>query len=304
MAQKKAMFATFVILLLFPCLSMFTFFMYNNHFKRSLFIKLPEANCKQNPPFLVLLVTTTHQQQKVRMAIRTTWGKEQLIHGKRVVTFFLLGTSPNPKDLISEEFATYKDFIQKDFLDTYYNLTLKTLMGLEWITQYCPQTHYVMKTDTDMFVNPFYLVELLMRKNQTSNLFTGFLKPNDSPIRNVQSKWYVSKAEYDGDKYPPFCSGTGYVFSVDVAQKIYNISFSIPLFKLEDVYVGICLDRLNITLKELHQKTVFFASKHPFSVCAYRKLVTSHGFQPQEITLYWEALQRTQEERCKRRTMM
>ncbi|XP_018408198.1 PREDICTED: beta-1,3-galactosyltransferase 5-like [Nanorana parkeri] len=298
MARKKVIFVTF---LLFPCLSMIAFFMYNDGLKRNNFKKLPEANCKQNPPYLVLLVTTAHDQKKVRMAIRNTWGKERLIHGKRVVTYFLLGTSSTPsteEDPISEELNTYKDFIQKDFRDTYYNLTLKTLMGLEWVTQYCPQTHYIMKTDTDMFVNTFYLVELLMRKNQTSNLFTGFLKLNDAPIRDVRSKWYISRKEYDGDKYPPFCSGTGYVFSVDVAQRIYKISFSVPFFKLEDVYMGMCLDKLNITLQELHQKRVFLLSKHTFSVCAFRNLVTLHGVQPQKITLYWDALQRTQDERC------
>ncbi|KAM5180199.1 beta-1,3-galactosyltransferase 5-like [Mantella aurantiaca] len=278
------------------------FFIYNDGLKRSLFMKVPEFHCKQNPPFLVLLVTTTHGQKEVRMAIRKTWGMERLIHGKRVVTFFLLGNTSTPstdKDFrLSKELNTYKDIIQKDFKDTYYNLTLKTLMGLEWITHYCPQTRYVMKTDTDMFVNTFYLVELLLRKNQTSNFFTGFLKRNDHPIRNVHSKWYVSKEEYNGDKYPPFCSGTGYVFSVDVAQRIYNIASSVPFLKLEDVYIGMCLDKLNITLQELHQRRVFFPSKPPFSVCTYKKLVTSHGVRPKAITLYWEALLRAQDEDC------
>ncbi|XP_073474166.1 beta-1,3-galactosyltransferase 5-like [Aquarana catesbeiana] len=299
MDHKKMIAMVFIAL---PCLSMFSYFIYNEGFKRNPSIKLPEAYCKQNSPFLVLLVTTTHDQKTVRMAIRKTWGQEQLIHGKRVMTFFLLGTNPSPsaeKDLLFlEELNTYKDIIQKDFIDTYYNLTYKTLMGMEWITHYCPQTHYVMKTDTDMFVNTFYLVELLMRKNQTSNLFTGVLMPNNGPIRDKNSKWYISENEYNGNRYPPFCSGTGYVFSVDVAQKIYNISPSIPFFKLEDVYVGMCLKKLNITLQELHEKPVFFASKPEFSVCTYRNLVTSHQVQPQEITLYWDAMQRAQDEEC------
>ncbi|XP_073473335.1 beta-1,3-galactosyltransferase 5-like [Aquarana catesbeiana] len=299
MAHKKMIIAAFVIL---PCLSMFSYIIYIDVFKRNSSTNFLEATCKQNPPFLVLLVTTTHDQMTVRMAIRKTWGQEQLIHGKRVVTFFLLGTNPTPsteKDsFLSEELNTYKDIIQKDFMDTYYNLTYKTLMGMEWITHYCPQTHYVMKTDIDMFINTFYLVELLMRKNQTSNLFTGFLKPTDAPIRDKNSKWYISESEFNRDKYPPFCSGTGYVLSVDVAQRIYNISSSIPFFKLEDVYIGLCLEKLNITLQELHEKPVFFPSKPPFSVCTYRNLVTSHRVQPEEMKLYWDALEKSQDEEC------
>lgn len=261
-------------------------------------MKLPESNCKQNPPFLVLLVTTAHDQIEARMAIRKTWGKEQLIQGERVVTLFLLGTNPSKHNSLSEEFNIYKDIIQKDFVDTYYNLTIKTLIGLDWIVNHCPQTHYVMKTDTDMFVNTYYLVKLLLRKNQTSNLFTGILYPDNVPIRNIFSKWYVSRKEYDGEKYPPFCSGTGYVLSVDVAQRVFNISSSIPFFKLEDVYIGMCLERLKISLQELHTKPIFFASKPSFSVCTYQNLVTSHEVKPQEIVLYWEALHNAQDEQC------
>ncbi|XP_077336009.1 beta-1,3-galactosyltransferase 5-like [Lithobates pipiens] len=308
----------FVALLFFPCLGMFGFFITNyesdlcfycfhkpensfsikTDYKKNHFMKLPESNCKQNPPFLVLLVTTAHDQIEERMAIRKTWGKEQLIQGKRVVTFFLLGMNSSTLDSSSEEFNTYKDIIQKDFVDTYYNLTIKTLMGLDWIVNHCPQTHYVMKTDADMFVNTYFLVKLLLSKNQTSNLFTGMLKPDDAPIRNALSKWHVSKKEYDGEKYPPFCSGTGYVLSADVAQRIFNISSSIPFFKLEDVYIGMCLERLKISLQELHTKPIFFPSKVSFSLCTYQNLVTSHEVKPEEIVLYWEALRNAQDEQC------
>ncbi|XP_068126468.1 beta-1,3-galactosyltransferase 5 [Hyperolius riggenbachi] len=278
------------------------YFALNLHYKKGHFTRVPEAHCKESPPFLVLLVTTTHKQEEERMVIRDTWGKERLIHGKRVVTFFLLGSPADPstdEDVsLPEEFNNYHDIIQKDFIDTYYNLTIKTLMGIDWVMNFCPQTTYIMKTDTDMFVNTIYLVELLLRKNQTTHFFTGILKTNDSPIRHIFSKWYISKREFAGTKYPPFCSGTGYVFSVDVARRIYTISLSIPFFKLEDVYIGMCLNKLKISLQELHTSEVFFASKPIFSVCTYRNLVTAHELKPQEIALYWKALQQAQNESC------
>ncbi|KAM3935940.1 beta-1,3-galactosyltransferase 5 isoform 1-T2 [Leptodactylus fuscus] len=275
---------------------------YNFDHSNKLFMKLPSVDCQDTPPFLVLLVTTTQGQKEAREAIRQTWGKERLIQGKRVVTYFLLGSkeieSAKERSELDQESDTYNDIIQRNFIDTYYNLTIKTIMGLEWITHHCPQASYVMKTDSDMFINTFYLVDLLLKKNQTSNFFTGILKPNDSPIRNIFSKWYISKREYPGEKYPPFCSGTGYVFSIDVAQKVYNISPTTPFFKLEDVYIGICLDRLKIPLQKLHSKPTFFAERLPFSVCKYRNIVTSHEILPHEILLYWDALQRAKEEDC------
>ena len=39
------------------------------------------------------------------------------------------------------------------FQDIYYNLTLKTVMGLKWTSIYCNQAKYIMKTDDDIFVN-------------------------------------------------------------------------------------------------------------------------------------------------------
>ncbi|KAG9465843.1 beta-1,3-galactosyltransferase 5 isoform X2 [Eleutherodactylus coqui] len=319
MARKKVIFTS---LLIFPSLVMFglfihmqdidlgyfclscsgSYFHYKFDYNNKVFLKLPEVDCRQTPPFLVLLITTTYSQKEARMAIRKTWGKERVIQGKRVVAYFLLGQRENEsakeKVILAQESHIYKDIIQRDFIDTYYNLTIKTLMGIQWITHHCPQASYIMKTDSDMFVNTFYLVELLLRKNQTSNLFTGKLKLNDRPIRMPFSKWYISKREYAMARYPPFCSGTGYVFSIDVAQKIYNVSMRMPFFKLEDVYVGMCLERLKIPLQELHEHTTFFADKHPFSICAYRKIVTSHEVQPAEIGMYWEALRRSREEPC------
>ncbi|NWT23568.1 B3GT5 galactosyltransferase, partial [Pheucticus melanocephalus] len=93
------------------------------------------------------------------------------------------------------------------------------------------------------------------------------------PIRTRRSKWYVSREEYPGATYPPFCSGTGYVLSSDVASQIYNISESVPFIKLEDVFIGLCLDKLKIQLEELHSEQTFFPERIRFSVPRFRKIV-------------------------------
>lgn len=224
--------------------------------ERGSFLQLPDINCRQDPPFLVLLVTSSHEQVFVRTVIRNTWGKEKNVHGRPIKTFFLLGATAS-KDLskvVAQESQRHRDIIQKDFVDAYFNLTLKTMMGIEWIHRFCPQATFVMKTDSDMFVNVYYLTELLLKKNRTTRFFTGFLKLNEFPIRDKANKWFVSKYEYPWDKYPPFCSGTGYVFSSDVASQVYNVSDSVPFIKLEDVFVGLCLAKLKIRLEELHSE--------------------------------------------------
>ncbi|PNJ42366.1 B3GALT5 isoform 6 [Pongo abelii] len=264
------------------------------------FLKLPDTDCRQTPPFLVLLVTSSHKQLAERMAIRQTWGKERTVKGKQLKTFFLLGTTSSAAEMkeVDQESQRHGDIIQKDFLDVYYNLTLKTMMGMEWVHRFCPQAAFVMKTDSDMFINVDYLTELLLKKNRTTRFFTGFLKLNELPIRQPFSKWFVSKSEYPWDRYPPFCSGTAYVFSGDVASQVYNVSESVPYIKLEDVFVGLCLERLNIRLEELHSQPTFFPEGLRFSVCRFRRIVACHFIKPRTLLDYWQALENSREEDC------
>ncbi|XP_006076994.1 beta-1,3-galactosyltransferase 5 isoform X1 [Bubalus bubalis] len=264
------------------------------------FLQLPDIDCEQDPPFLILLVASSHEQWFVRLVIRSTWGREKIIKGKRIKTLFLLGTSPSKhiSREVAKESQKFRDIIQKNFTDDYFNLTLKTMMGMQWIYSFCPQTTFVMKTDSDMFVNIYYLTELLLKKNRTTRFFTGFLKLNEYPIRKRFNKWFVSKYEYPWDKYPPFCSGTGYVFSSDVAGEVYHVANSVPFIKLEDVFVGLCLKRLKIRLEELHSEQTFFPDGLPFTTCRYKKIVASHHIKPRDILKYWQALEGSLPEEC------
>jgi hypothetical protein len=62
----------------------------------------------------------------------------------RVKHIFLVGQSFNTtlNELIIQESKLYKDIIQGDFVDTYFNLTMKILMGLKWTHLYCYSTFH------------------------------------------------------------------------------------------------------------------------------------------------------------------
>ncbi|XP_078087650.1 beta-1,3-galactosyltransferase 5-like [Mustelus asterias] len=261
------------------------------------FLMLPNSSCDTNPPFLVLLVTSAQDLLEARSAIRQTWGRERTTHGQRVVTYFLLGYSQEHQEQLLKESSLHKDIIQKNFTDSYYNLTTKVLMGLEWVNRFCPSTSFVMKTDSDMFVNTDYLTELLLGKNR-KDFFTGFIMRSLRPNRDRSSQWYISEQEYPQEKYPPFCSGTGFVLSTDVANGIWTVSRIIPYFKLEDVYVGLCLAELKIDPVEIHSERKFHHWKIPFSVCGFRKLVTSHSVNPSELLSFWKTLEDAADTRC------
>lgn len=60
-------------------------------------------------------------------------------HDFAVKILFLLGQTPSNETQakINVESEVYGDVIQESFLDTYNNLTLKTVMMLKWVNQNC-----------------------------------------------------------------------------------------------------------------------------------------------------------------------
>ena len=245
------------------------------------------TKCKHKDVFLLVLVTSIHANFEKRRSIRNTWGGVKNEHGLEVVTLFLLGGNNNNgmDKVIREESQSEHDIILADFIDTYKNLTLKTLMGMRYASTYCPKARFVMKTDDDMYINIKRLVKVLgERSTPTTRYVTGYSMYGNTPIRDKSSKWYVSKDIYPEDHYPPFCSGTGYVMSGDVATKIHDIATSVRFLHLEDVFVGMCLDQLAIRPKG-HKG--FHIENVKYKFCDYKRLVTSHWITAYNIELIW-----------------
>ncbi|XP_077188814.1 beta-1,3-galactosyltransferase 1-like [Paroedura picta] len=250
--------------------------------------------CTKRTPFLLLLIATKFDEHEHRQAIRKTWGNEKVIPGVEIIRLFMLGMNKSVSNqAILRESRHYHDIIQQDFIDTYKNLTLKTLMGMKWVTTYCSKAIFVMKTDSDMFVNTEYLIQKLLWnvKLPKRDYFTGSVMTGYQPHRHNTSKWYMPKEIYPEDEYPPFCSGTGYVFSTDVATKILSGSLKVPYLYLEDIYVALCLKKEGISLTPPPREGLFNIHRISFSPCIYHSLITSHYISPSMLTFFWETMQ-------------
>ncbi|XP_040202377.1 beta-1,3-galactosyltransferase 2-like isoform X3 [Rana temporaria] len=156
-------------------------------------INQPEK-CQGRNPFLVLLVTAESHDVISRKIIRETWGDLSNYKDIDIIRLFLIGQSPvmtsAVQRLLEEESARYGDIVQQDFQDTYTNLTLKILMGMEWLTTFCSNASYAMKLDSDVFLNVDYLVHHLLHPELPArqNYLTGFLVSYTAPIRDKKSK--------------------------------------------------------------------------------------------------------------------
>ena len=61
----------------------------------------------------------------------------------------------NIQSSLVEESQEYGDLVQGDFLDNYYNLSYKAIMGNLWVAEFCSQAEFLVKTDDDMFVDMY-----------------------------------------------------------------------------------------------------------------------------------------------------
>lgn len=105
---------------------------------------------------VVYVVKTAIEHFERRAAIRKTWGNEKRFFDVPLRTIFLVGVHPNDEELQAKlkiEAAKYKDIVQADFIDTYYNNTIKTMMGFKWIVKYCSNSKFYMFCDDDMYIS-------------------------------------------------------------------------------------------------------------------------------------------------------
>ena len=212
---------------------------------------ISHARCTQKL-FLLILVATAPDHVDRRCVIRKTWASDPSMK-TRWKTVFLVGKA---KDSIQEEHLEaeklmYNDLIRGAQRETYQNLTLKTQMGLEWAAKYC-DFQFVMKTDDDVFVNPYRLMDYLGSSDTfKTKLYLGYVRRNGIPHR--QGKYAVSVEEYNKTRYPDFCGGVGIVLSADLVLKMVELFDAKKPLKLEDVYIGTLAERLGVTDVRHHQ---------------------------------------------------
>ncbi|KAM9857547.1 beta-1,3-galactosyltransferase 1-like [Aulostomus maculatus] len=254
----------------------------------------PEA-CKTNIPFLVLMVPVEPKNVAARDAIRQTWGKENLVQGSTVLTLFMLGLSQGAEEQekLHQENKMHRDLIQSDFVDSYRNLTIKTMVIMNWLVTHCPTATFAMKVDSDMFLNIDNLVIMLQKPDVPRlNYLTGMLMWDRPVLRSKDSKWYVPEEMYPESRYPTYALGMGYVFSNDLPLKFVEICKSIKPFNIEDAYIGMCMKKLGLDLKSAPNPSQFQAYNHKYNRCEFSKVITYILGSAQELVNYWTDLKK------------
>ncbi|CAL8368970.1 unnamed protein product [Lota lota] len=278
-------------------------------------INHPEK-CRDGDVRLLIVVKSVIEQHDRREAVRKTWGREHTLVGKNTKTLFLLAKPSNDKDaknlqkLIEYEDRIYGDILQWDFMDTFFNLTLKEVNFLKWFDIYCSNVEFIFKGDDDVFVNTNNLLELIdfrAGEKDVSNLFIGDTISKASPIRNRQSKYYIPKELYN-KPYPPYVGGGGFLMSGQVARRLFGASNNLELFPIDDVFLGVCLEKLQLS-PEKHSGFKTFGITRRRSIrmnsepCFFKGLIVVHKLSPEELLNMWTVLQ-NEELVCARRVLV
>ncbi|KAJ0032572.1 hypothetical protein NQD34_002653 [Periophthalmus magnuspinnatus] len=260
---------------------------------------------KSSDVFLLLVIKSSPENYDRREVLRKTWAKERQYKDKWIRRIFISGTSGSGKDkmrlnkLLRAEQNENSDILQWNFDESFFNLTLKQILFLEWMDQNCPHVRFLLNGDDDVFANTDGMVDYLLDlpgNNGSSHLYTGFVFENTGPVRYKKSKYYVPEQIQKSDKYDPYCGGGGYLLSGYTAMIIYNMSKYIEVHPIDDVYIGACAVRAGL-LPTFHMgvKTLGLLTSNGQKIdeqepCHLKGLLLVHKYSPAQIYLMWHKM--------------
>lgn len=101
------------------------------------YIHAGENVCDDSSIYL-LVIKSSAGNFRNRQTIRNTWGNVDNYEGVRRV--FLLGYNHGVQKQVDNEALEHGDIVQEDFWDHYFNITFKTIMGINWVAQLLSQS--------------------------------------------------------------------------------------------------------------------------------------------------------------------
>ncbi|XP_038147702.1 N-acetyllactosaminide beta-1,3-N-acetylglucosaminyltransferase 3-like [Cyprinodon tularosa] len=284
-------------------------FLYYRHCRHfPMLLDLPDkcgGAAESGAVFLLLVIKSSPANYERREVLRKTWAKERLHNGVWIRRIFLSGVSGTGyqkerlNTLLQLEQKHHRDILQWDFNDSFYNLTLKQILFLEWMERNCPNARFLLNGDDDVFANTNNMVvylQSLEKNNGSQHLFTGHLIQNVGPIRASGSKYFIPVQVQESNSYPPYCGGGGFLLSGHTAMIIYQMSKSIEILPIDDVFMGMCLAKAGLgPSSHMGVKT---AGLHipsekvdEYSPCYYKEMLLVHRFLPAQMYLMWHRIE-------------
>uniref|UniRef100_A0A8D8J3U7 Hexosyltransferase n=4 Tax=Culex pipiens TaxID=7175 RepID=A0A8D8J3U7_CULPI len=185
-------------------------------------------------PRLVFIVKSAMEHFDRRVAIRKSWGWEKRFSDVKIRTVFVLGRPAVPnrrlQSLIDLEYANYRDIVQGDFVDAYFNNTIKTMMGFRWAVSYCPRAKFYMFADDDFYVSSKNLLKYV--RNPVN--YPEYLEETDEALRKLARRLSQttvnnsSSSDKSVEEPVPSTNGTNLQQHRRKKRQILNMDMELP----------------------------------------------------------------------------
>lgn len=173
------------------------------------------------------------------------------------------------------ESVKYNDIIIGDFQDSYENLVLKSLTGLEWFMNLDIKSRpdYLLLVDDDVDVKINELIELIKNKESEEQQelrrieSSDFVPPKQNPMllcpwKNARKAritrrgpWAVPVKSYSASHWPSYCGGACYLMNYAAASQLYESArsvISLDSVPVEDAFItGVLRERAHLELESV-----------------------------------------------------
>ncbi|XWS22516.1 hypothetical protein CRYUN_Cryun29cG0042900 [Craigia yunnanensis] len=241
---------------------------------------LPDGNVEL---FIGIISAGNHFAE--RMAVRKSWMQHKLIKSSKVVACFFVALNGRKEVNVEleKEAEYFGDVVIVPYMDNYDLVVLKTVAICEYGVR-TVDTKYIMKCDDDTFVRVDAVIEEAKKVGDKS-LYIGNMNYYHKPLRN--GKWAVTYEEWPEEDYPAYANGPGYIVSADIARFIVAEfeKHKLRLFKMEDVSMGMWVDKFNSSKPVEYQ--------HSLKFCQFgciEDYYTAHYQSPRQMLCMWDKL--------------
>lgn len=185
-----------------------------------------------------------------RMFTRASWAREAQELGIPVIYAIGRPTDDKVQAMLEYENQIYGDILQINYIDSYYNITIKTTGILNWFVRHnCSQMfQFLFLVDDDVLVNIPSLLNTISNMTFRTDGIYGLYLENIEP--HPSGKWAVSLKDFPNRTYPTFIIGASTIYGSKLIRPIVEeldrmVDRNESIFFLDDVlFTGIIPEKL------------------------------------------------------------
>ncbi len=128
------------------------------------------------------------------------------------------------------------------------------------------------------------LIRGLKLSKEDKELIVGNVASGWVPVRNPQSKYYITEEQYPESSYPAFVTGPSYLVSKSAVNHLFSAALDHPFLHLEDVFItGIIAEQVGVPRRlavEFRNNAVRIPAR--FLGCTLLRTISIHKVLPSE----------------------